>query len=301
MKGLKKFLSFVEIRTKLASILPFLTGISYVYFVNHTINVKSTIVFFIGMLLFDMATTAINNYIDMREAGAQGYFIRPVMLGMIFSMCLAAAALGLYLTYLHGLVVLFMGIICFAAGICYTFGPAPISRSPYGEVVSGLVEGFCLPFLAVFINSQPADFIQYDYLNPFLHLQINPIGIIKLFLVTTPLICCIANIMLANNICDLEADANSRYTLPRHIGRKNALLVFSALYYAAYLAIAAACVLRVIPILSLLTLLTFVTIRKNISQFHRRQSKAETFGFSIQNFVLIIVPYIFCIGIGAIL
>ncbi|MFX4053976.1 1,4-dihydroxy-2-naphthoate prenyltransferase, partial [Streptococcus suis] len=45
-----------------------------------------------------------------------------------------------------------MGGLCFLIGILYTFGPIPLSRMPLGEVFSGVTMGFCIFFLAVFIQ-----------------------------------------------------------------------------------------------------------------------------------------------------
>ncbi len=54
------------------------------------------------------------------------------------------------------------------------------------------------------------------------------IEFIVICLVSIPMIVGIANIMLANNICDLEEDiANKRHTLPYYIGKKNAIIFVS--------------------------------------------------------------------------
>lgn len=301
IEAIKNFLSFVEIKTKTASFIPFFTGVAYAYFINRTINVKGTVVFLIAMFLFDMAVTAINNYMDRREAGVEGHFSRSIMLVMIYSMCVPAALLGLYMTYLYGLAVLFFGCVCFAAGIGYTYGPAPISKSPYGEVVSGMIQGFCIPSLVLIINSHAGQFVRYDYLHPYIDLQVNFIEFLKLGLAIIPLICCISNIMLANNTCDMEEDAGTRYTLPMHIGKDNALKLFSIIYCIAYLAITVASILRVVPLTCLLTLPVAVIVFKNVSEFCKKQSKPETFPLSIANFVYITVPYILCIWLGAVL
>ncbi|EAG2265779.1 1,4-dihydroxy-2-naphthoate polyprenyltransferase, partial [Listeria monocytogenes] len=62
--SLSVFLEVVEIRTKVASVFPFIMGVlfSLVYF--HEFHPLNTAIFFLGMLLFDLTTTSINNYMD---------------------------------------------------------------------------------------------------------------------------------------------------------------------------------------------------------------------------------------------
>jgi 1,4-dihydroxy-2-naphthoate octaprenyltransferase len=297
-----RFLHFVEIQTKIASVTPFCTGVSYALYVHKKINGKSTAVFFVAMLLFDMAATAINNYIDTRASKTGAHFSDALSLGIIGVFTALAAALGLYLTWQHGIPVLAAGVICFATGIFYTFGPAPISRTPYGELFSGGIMGFCIPFLAFFINTPENSFIEIGSLFPVVSLGVNLITALKLGFVSLPLACCIANIMLANNICDVERDIKlSRFTLPYYIGRENSLRLFAFLYYAAYGTILVLSVLRVIPVFCLASLLSFIPVRKNINLFIMKQIKSETFPLSGVNMLWVGVPYCLLILAGGII
>jgi 1,4-dihydroxy-2-naphthoate octaprenyltransferase len=62
--------------------------------------------------------------------------------------------------------------------------------------------------------------------------------------------CLTANIMLANNICDVGHDARvNRYTLPIYL-RKYALHLFAFLYYAAYVSVIAMVIFRYLSPLS---------------------------------------------------
>ena len=301
MKTVKTFLSFVEIQTKLASVMPFLAALAYAFYLTGTINLRSSLIYLVAALLFDMAVTAINNHMDKRETKAAPHFSRPVSLTIIFAMAAAAGVLGLYLAYLHGLAVLLAGMICFVAGVAYTYGPAPISKSPYGEAVSGFVMGFVIMFIVVSINA-PAipmvDIMLYDW---HLLIDINIANLLAFGIVTLPAICLIANIMLANNICDLEADKATRYTMARHIGIPNALALFATLNCIAYLAIAAGSALGILPLWCLITLATILPVQKNIRMFFRRQVKAETFSLAVKNFMLIMLVFTLTILLGGIL
>jgi 1,4-dihydroxy-2-naphthoate octaprenyltransferase len=294
-----RFLHFVEIQTKLASVTPFCTGLAYALYAYKRINGKSAAIFFIAMLLFDMATTAINNYIDARAAKTRVHFSNAVSLVIIILFASVSAALGLYLTYLHGITVLICGAICFSIGIFYTFGPAPISRTPYGELFSGSVMGFFITFLAFFVNAPENSLIEIKSIYPVLSINADIPSLIKLTFVSFPLMCGIANIMLANNICDVDRDVKiSRFTLPYYIGAKNAVRLFAALYYAAYLTIAVLSILRVIPLICLLSLLSFILVSKNLRLFQEKQIKSETFPLSGLNLLFIAAPYFFLIFAG---
>lgn len=58
----------VEIQTSVASILPYMLGTMFALYKFRNFNVEEGILLFLGMLFFDMTTTAINNYIDYTKA-----------------------------------------------------------------------------------------------------------------------------------------------------------------------------------------------------------------------------------------
>ena len=300
MGTVKTFFSFVEIRTKLASVLPFFAAMAYAFHLTGSINLRDSVIYLVAALLFDMAVTAINNYIDKRETKSALHFSRAVSLAIIFAMTAAAAALGLYLAYSHGLAVLLAGIICFTAGIAYTYGPAPISKSPYGEAVSGFVMGTVIMFIVVSINAPELALADITVNDGRLNIGIDIVNLAAFALVTLPAACLIANIMLANNICDIEADRATRYTMARHIGVPNALALFATLNCTAYLAVVAAVVLGIVPVWCLAVLVTVWPVQKNIRAFFRRQVKPDTFVLSVRNFVLVMAVFTVTMAIGGI-
>lgn len=116
-----------------------------------------------------------------------------------------------------------------------------------------------------------------------------------------PAVIGIANIMLANNICDIEDDIeNRRYTLPVYIGREKALKLFKMLYYLAYIDMLLLVFLKVVPAVYLLVLLTLSPVAKNIKLFYEKQTKKDTFVLSVKNFVLINAAQTVMIGVGCI-
>ncbi|NCC75821.1 MAG: prenyltransferase [Clostridia bacterium] len=290
---LSRFFSYVEIRTKLASLFPFLLGLAFVYSRYQAIDWVLTGLFFASMLVFDMATTALNNFIDTKSNGQPLPFTRRPALIILVVMLILATALGLLLAIATDLTILLAGAACFAVGIFYTFGPAPISRMPLGEIFSGLFMGFFIPFLVVQINAPSGSlvFIQVDWQMATLALRWPEL--LKLLLITVTPVATIANIMLANNICDLEHDRTvSRLTLPHYIGVPAALNVFAGLYYVSLISFVALAALRLITPWILIALLVALPVERNIRKFRQLQTKKDTFAVSIQNFLLLMLPLV---------
>lgn len=296
-----RFLDYIEIRTKITSIFAFLITIALLFYYNQRINWDLTFVFFGSMFLFDLTTTAINNYIDTKTNGQELQFGRKQAFSVIVLLLGASAALGLYLVWRTDIVVLLAGGLCFLCGVLYTGGPVPISRLPWGEALSGIFYGLLLPFILLYINLPPGTLLTLNmsWQTIEINLQIRPIAALILFSVIP--VCATANIMLANNICDLQKDITvKRYTLPYYLGKK-ALYLFAGLYYAIYPAVIALVIFGIFPALSLLFLLTIVPVQKNINVFLKKQDKAATFSRSIRNYIMILAGNTILIFIGGLL
>src|SRR5690606_14155251 len=126
----------------------------------------------------------------------------------------------------------------FFIGVFYTFGPIPLSRMPLGEVFSGMTMGFGIVFLAIFVNAFDKGIASFTIHEGLLSLHINYLASLEILWISLPCVFTIANVMLANNICDLEEDiANERFTLPYYIGKKYSIALFNHLYILSFLAI----------------------------------------------------------------
>ncbi len=126
--------------------------------------------------------------------------------------------------------------------------------------------------------------------------------LLRLFLVAWPVNACIANIMLANNICDMEDDLeNRRYTLPIYIGKEKALALFQGLYYSAFVSILLLWIPGILPWTVLPVLFTLIPVRRNIDAFRKLPTKKDTFVVAIQNFLLINVSLILLVAVGILL
>jgi len=82
--------------------------------------------------------------------------------------------------------------------------------------------GFIIVFLSTYIHVNDQEIVRLVFEKSYLGIKINIIEVSYLILISIPTMIGIANIMLANNICDIEDDIeNSRFTLPVYIGKKN--------------------------------------------------------------------------------
>lgn len=298
----KIFLELVEIKTKLASLLPFTIGLLFAIYHFNEFNPLGTAVFFFCMIIFDMTTTAINNYMDWKKAVEDTEFDykntrnvigkyklnEKIVVATILAMLTVAIALGIWLVYLTTLLVLFIGILCFTIGIFYTFGPIPLSRLPLGEIFSGITMGFGIRFLIIYINAHHLGLLGFIYNQGQLIIYMDVIELLIIFLISLPGVFTIANVMLANNICDLEEDrSNNRYTLVHYIGLKHAINLFSILYALSFIAIATSAIIGVLPLPIVIVGLTVLPVIKNIKIFNAKQIKSQTFVVSLKNLLLI--------------
>ncbi len=298
---IKKFFKYVEIMTKITSVFAFLMTLAFLFHEGQPINVKLTLIFFGSMFIFDLTTTAINNYIDSKDYPEMLPLPRRAALIIIFVMFGISTALGLYLAYCTDIVVLLVGALCFLCGVCYTYGPLPISRLPFGEVCSGVFQGILTPFLLLYINMPEGTFLTYTLSSSEISLSLKVWPLLTLVLLCMIPTCLTANIMLANNICDVDADVKvNRFTLPYFLGLKRSLTLYAALYYIAYLTPCIMVVLGMLHPACLLYLLTFPIVQKNIGIFRKEQKKPDTFLTAIKNYIVLMSAYVMALLVGGI-
>ncbi|WP_426347986.1 1,4-dihydroxy-2-naphthoate polyprenyltransferase [Alloiococcus sp. CFN-8] len=311
----KSFLKLVELPTKVASVFPFLLGTIYAIYTYERFNFINFIFMFLSLISIDMVTTAINNYMDYKKAIITKGFNyeehnaivafglkESTVLITIFTLLASGIIFGVLLFLNTNIVILLLGAVSFGIGILYSFGPVPISRTPLGELASGLTMGLIITFLAAYIHVFQGDLFSLSLSGTSLLVTMNLTGIISLLFVALPAVAGIANIMLANNLCDMEDDReNRRYTLPIYIGRERGLLLFKWLYYISYIVIIILILLGIEPVTAILVLLTFIPVNKNIKSFFELQTKKDTFILAVKNFILISLAHVIALALGALL
>ncbi|QSX07955.1 1,4-dihydroxy-2-naphthoate polyprenyltransferase [Alkalibacter rhizosphaerae] len=298
---LGQFLKLAEIQTKVASMVPLFIGTFFTLYYFQKFVPLHFFLMLVSLLSFDMATTVSNNYIDFLKAyKREGYGyekhnaivrhqLRESTVRMTLVVLLLVAVISGFLLFVHThILTLLIGGAAFLVGILYSFGPIPISRTPFGEMFSGFVMGYFITFLAVFIHVVDLGPLAWTFQNSALLVQIDLDFLVRILLVSWPSIIGIGNIMLANNLCDMEEDwENRRFTLPIYIGKEKALTLFTWSYYSIYVVLLIGVFSGTLPIMGLLVLGTIPLLRKNIDAFHKIQTKKDTFHLAIKNFLLV--------------
>ena len=294
----ENFFELVQIRTKFAGIFPFVIAVLFTNTYFHSFHPGKTLVFFFGMFAFDLAITAINNYMDFQKAHSEKYKYEENVIGrenlsekqiqrLIFGLVGFSAIVGIVLVVQTGWLLLPMGAACFFVGIFYTYGPIPLSRMPLGEIFSGVTEGLGIFAITIYLNT-------YDQRLFFMDLDFNhfavtgdTMAVIAVIWAALPLMLTIANIMLANNLCDLEQDVqNQRYTLPFYIGREWGVRLFNGLMYSCYAAIIIGWIGGIYQWPILLTFISLLKVFPQTQIFTKEQIKSKTFPMAVENLIV---------------
>ena len=234
------------------------------------------------MFIFNMAVDILDNYNDFKKAtDIHDYKEKTNVIGrenlslvtirwMIISMILFSAGLGIWLASQVGWPLLWMGLYCYLVGIFYSSGPRPLSSLPLGEFFSGFTMGMMISLITVYLNA--SDIFQWQAQE-----------LLNIAVIALPNTMWIANLMLANNICDLEEDQNNnRYTLVHYLGKPKALKLFVLLNAIALISIGASVLLKIAPVTVLLSYLIVPFIWKQTNIFLQKQEKLVTFSTAIK-------------------
>lgn len=295
---------FVELRTKVASVFPFMyvLGIYLYAFSDYQFSLLLAVLFFISMLSLDMATTVLNHMagIDhetnmskydrrllkqMEELGLSHQFNRRVL----YTLAAIGIGSGLIVALLSNLFVVLIGIVCVCVALAYSYGPLPLKNTCLGELASGLTMGFLIPL--AFLFSQDSSLFITEFTPQLLTLDVQVIIDWTLILLIPTIV--IANIMLANNICDMAKDRdNGRLTLPLYIGKRKSLALWGFLYFITFILIITLILIQLVPELVMYGLVVFLVVIVNSSRFISYPVKAKTFKYAVFNLQLILLSVI---------
>lgn len=294
----KVFAELIELKAKAASVFPFIMGFLYSWYHYQQIKPLYMLLFFISMLLFNMAVDILDNYMDYHNAtdvhdykeetniiGRENLsltLVRNMMIGLIVS----SAIIGVYLASQTSWVILWLGMFSYFIGITYSAGPKPLSSLPVGEVTSGVTMGIVIPLICA-------------YLNVFDILPFDGQFIIQVAILSLPTALAISNLMLANNTCDVEEDVlNNRHTLVYYIGKKRAVSLFKLLVILSFVFATLGVVLNIVPITLLGIWLIFPKIWKNTMIYSKEQIKTKTFPLAIKNLGMIAITQVVLFFVG---
>lgn len=296
--SVKAFLDFIELRTKVGSVIPFMAGFFFTLYYFHQIDPINTVLYFCALVLIDVFTTGWNNYNDFHLAknetlqqstsalGRQN--IAPkVALRWLIGFISMATVLGLILVWRTNLIVLAISVLFILIGILYTYGPFPISRLPLGELLSSLVLGFGNFFLTVYVNVPADQLVDLRFDGPLMLFQLNWLNVILVFVASLPTVFLIANLMLMNNICDYTVDLeNGRHTLISYIGQKRGIQLYQLSAYSCYVVIIVGIGLKLYPWPAALAFASGPTLLRNGFALQKSQEKRVVFGTAVQNLIV---------------
>ncbi|MFD1549754.1 1,4-dihydroxy-2-naphthoate polyprenyltransferase [Levilactobacillus fuyuanensis] len=282
------FFELVEIKAKIASVWPFLLGLIFVQANFHHLNWGVTALFFIAMLLFNMAVDINDNYQDYTKAGNQAaewkkktniIGVQHLHIHRVFalmaSFAVIAGVIGLYLVWVTGWPLLVMGVLCFLVGYLYAGGPKPLSGTPTGEFFAGFTMGYLIMLITV-------------YLNLYQTTQFTGGLMARVLLASGIAVMAIAALLLANNICDAKEDLDlARKTIVYYLGKRHSLWLFAGFYIVGYLSLIASVLIGDLPAWSLLSLISIPLIYRNVAAFFRIQVKKQTFILAVRNLAIL--------------
>lgn len=306
------FLELIRLPAKLASLLPFLFGLAYAYWLNGRLDAVNTTVYFVGQMSIALFVTGFNNVQDFYKAKDAHYRATQNIIGrerlnprriLALMGCFLALAVvaGVVLVWRTNLSLLFIGGAGIFVAVFYTFGPVPLSRLPCGELLAGLCEGFGTIFIAYFVNA-PTTPASLTLAWPHFAGQLNLPLTLQLLLVAMPIVILDGTVMFADNICDLDQDVkNQRFTLPYYLTKPQALAVYPWLPRTAFACVVLGVGLGVLPWPELATLLLWPLIRRNTRGFLAKQSKAETFILAIRTLLTVAAAQVVLLAVSGLL
>lgn len=295
----KKFIALVQAQTAVISCLPYIIGCLFAYYYYHNFNLVDNILLILAVVAFHFAVNGHNQYTDyfryQNSKDAQDSYnnilVRfkiklPIAKAVIITLAIFSAAIGIYLTVKTSWILLLIGVVSFAVGYCYSGGPYPILKTPFGELASGLTMGYNITLLAIYINI-------YN-LTPF-----DNYFWLKGLIVALPAIFVISDVMLGNNICDLKEDIEiGKKTIVYYLGQKKSFGMLIASYVLSYLMIIAAVLMHLVPLITLAVLLTIPLVWQKIKIFIAHPDKATTFFNVLISLQLILFSEILFLALG---
>ena len=264
--NLSQFFALIRPRTLTAAFSPVVLGAAMGATQFEPVQpIWLSLVYTVGILICvlsaQIAANIWNEYFDFKsgldltqEAGNSGSIVRDgiaptvikrwgymtTILPLILGITLANAITWWYIP---------VGMLCILTSILYSGGPKPISRTPFGELASGLAMGFAIVGITLFAWTHT---LHWTYLIP-----------------AVPSTILIGAIMMTNNLRDFTNDANhGRRTLVILLGRERGLQLLQGLFLISSLWILIWTICGVIPWPSLVALLSLLPAMKVIHIFN---------------------------------
>lgn len=253
-------------RTLAAALGPTILGAAFSYYAFGALHgtglaIFHTILIFLAVVSAQIIANLWNELKDFKsglDAGqkignagslTRGAVTPKLISTMIKVLMIVPIIIGLYLSATITWWYIPAGIICILISFLYSGGPKPISRTPFGEISSGIAMGFAIVLITGFAWTRE---LSLAFLIPAL-----------------PATLLVGSIMLTNNIRDIRNDEkHGRRTLPIVLGRDRAISLMSITYIFNFFWIGAWIYLKILPIPALLALIAIIPAFKTINIFY---------------------------------
>lgn len=260
-------------RTLAAALGPTILGAAFSYYAFGALHgtglaIFHTILIFLAVVSAQIIANLWNELKDFKsglDAGqkignagslTRGAVTPKLISTMIKVLMIVPIIIGLYLSATITWWYIPAGIICILISFLYSGGPKPISRTPFGEISSGIAMGFAIVLITGYAWTRE---LSLAFLIPAL-----------------PATLLVGSIMLTNNIRDIRNDENhGRRTLPIVLGRDRAISLMSITYIFNFFWIGPWIYLKVLPIPALLALLAIIPAFKTIKIFYTHVDEIE--------------------------
>lgn len=254
-------------RTLTAAFSPVILGSAYASIMHESIHPWWLALIYVLMILFCVMSAQIaaniwNEYFDFKSGldlnqviGNSGTIVREGIspshikrLGYIFT--IAPLVLGILLAAAITWWFIPIGTICILISLFYSGGPKPISRTPYGELASGVAMGFSIVCITAYtITGQ----VYGDFLIP-----------------AIPSTILIGNIMMTNNLRDFSNDQqHGRRTLVILLGKDKGIHLLRGLFLFCSAWLILWIVLGYLPYASALGVISLIPAFKSASILNR--------------------------------
>ena len=280
---IQELISLTRPRTLAAALGPTILGAAFSYYAfgatqGTGLAIFHTVLIFLAVITAQIVANLWNEYKDFKsglDAGqkvgnagsiTRGVITPELIITMIKVLMFVPIIIGLYLSATITWYYIPVGFLCILISFLYSGGPKPISRTPFGEISSGIAMGFTIVLIT-----------GYAWIR-----ELS----LALLIPAIPSTLLVGSIMLTNNIRDIRNDeSHGRHTLPIMLGRERALSLMSISYIFNFIWIIAWIIVGHMTWFALLAFLSaplaFKTIRTlstNTDEFQLDKAMGTTAG-----------------------
>ena len=269
---IQELISLTRPRTLAAALGPIILGAAFSYYAfgatqGTGLAIFHTVLIFLAVVTAQIVANLWNEYKDFKsglDAGqkvgnagsiTRGAITPELIITMIKVLMFVPIIIGLYLSATITWYYIPIGFLCILISFLYSGGPKPISRTPFGEISSGIAMGFAIVLITGYAWTRELS--------------------LALLIPAIPSTLLVGSIMLTNNIRDIRNDeSHGRHTLPIVLGRERALILMSISYIFNFIWIIA---WIIVGHMTWFALLAFLSAPLAFKTIHTLSTKTDEF------------------------